>query len=79
MRFTKPFCAFLLIMGIASLAPAQFVWPRASYHNTDPKVYKEDPFITKYRTEFFAVFQGDFKTFYKAYAEIQAMVKKNPK
>ncbi len=68
----------LIGVGLANQAHAQFVWPKASYHNTDPSVYKEDPFITKYRKEFFAVFQGDFKTFNHAYNQLSAMVKKNP-
>lgn len=78
MKSIKLFVPAILAFGTAGMARAQFVWPRASYHNTDPSVYKEDPFITKYRKMFFSVFQGDFKTFYKGYDEIKAMVKKNP-
>ena len=69
-------CSVLLA---ASLASAQFVFPKPEYHAVDPGVYQEDPFIVEYRQKFFAVFHGDFKTFDKAYAEIGTMVRKNPK
>jgi tetratricopeptide (TPR) repeat protein len=63
----------------AASASAQFVFPKPGYHDHDPAAYKEDPFVTEYRTRYFSVFKGDFATFHKAYAEIQNMVKKNPK
>ena len=70
----------ILIFALAfpAFASAQFVFPRPEYHEHDPNVYKEDPFVVHYRHEFFSVFSGDFKRFDKAFAEIQAMVKKNP-
>ncbi len=67
---------FLLSLGIAH---AQFVYPRQEYHAHEPGLYTEDPFIVHYRKEFFAVFSGDFVRFEKAYAEIKAMVAKNPR
>jgi tetratricopeptide (TPR) repeat protein len=57
----------------------QFVWPKAEDHTHEAAVYHEDPFITKYRTRFFAVFHGDVKTFHQAFGEIQEMVNKDPK
>ena len=39
----------------------------------------EDPFIVKYRKEFFSVFRGDFKRFDRAFDEIVKMVAKDPK
>jgi tetratricopeptide (TPR) repeat protein len=66
-------------LGWASLAPAQFVWPKPEYNKSEPGLYQEDPFIVEYRRKFFSVFRGDFKTFEKAYQEVQAMVQKDPK
>ena len=68
----------LALLG-AGYARGQFVWPKPEYHRHDPGVYREDPFITKYRTKFFAVFHGDFKTFEDAYKEIQGMVARDPR
>ena len=70
----------ILIFALAfpAFASGQFVFPRPEYHEHDPSVYKEDPFVVHYRHEFFSVFSGDFKRFDKAFAQIQAMVKKNP-
>lgn len=71
---------FLLCLCLAFpvLASAQFVFPRAGYHEHDANVYEEDPFVIKYRHEFFSVFKGDFATFEKAYGEIEAMAEKDP-
>lgn len=66
------------LIGHIGLARAQFVFPKASYHESDPSSYNEDPFVTHYRTEFFAVFKGDIPRFHKAFAEIQAIVRRNP-
>lgn len=72
---------FLLLVGLLlpGLASAQFVRPKPEYHNAEPGLYVEDPFIVKYRQEFFSVFRGDFDRFEKAYAEIKGMVEKDPK
>src|SRR5437016_12997240 len=71
---------FLIGLGLAwpLLASAQFVFPRPEYHEHDPNVYKEDPFVVHYRHEFFSVFAGDFDRFEKAFGEVKAMVAKNP-
>lgn len=69
----------ILGLGFCAMAPAQFVWPKPEYNRHDPGLYKEDPFIVEYRRKFFSVFRGDFATFEKAYAEVQAMVAKDPK
>jgi tetratricopeptide (TPR) repeat protein len=74
----KPF-SFILSFLLVPLAMAQFVWPKPEYHQHDPGLYDEDPFITEYRTRFFAVFKGDYATFEKAYEEINAMLAKNPR
>ncbi len=71
----------LLVPSLALLwvsAQAQFVYPRPEYHQQDG-IYKEDPFIVEYRQKFFAVFKGDTKMFNKAFDEITALVKKDPK
>ena len=68
-----------LWFALPVISSAQFVYPRPEYHEHDPNAYKEDPFVVHYRHEFFSVFTGDFARFDKAFAEIQAMVKKNPK
>lgn len=72
----------LLLLLLALIAPlgaqAQFVWPKPEYTEPEPGVYEEDPFIVKYRKEFFAVFRGDFVRFRAAFAEIQTMVEKDP-
>lgn len=68
----------MLVLTWPGIAAGQFVWPKEEYHAHDPGVYREDPFITKYRAKFFAVFRGDVKTFEDAYKEIQALVAKNP-
>lgn len=72
---------FLIALGFALpvLSSAQFVFPRPEYHDHDPKVYVEDPFVIHYRQEFFSVFRGDFTRFDKAFSEIEAMVRKDPK
>lgn len=69
----------LMICTLAMDARAQFVWPRPGDHQHSESLYKEDPFITKYRQRFFSVFRGDFATFEKARLEIETMVKQNPK
>jgi tetratricopeptide (TPR) repeat protein len=70
------FVAWALFLPV--IASAQFVFPRPEYHEHDPNVYKEDPFVVHYRHEFFSVFSGDFDRFEKAFGEIKAMVDKNP-
>lgn len=69
----------VLLVGFSAIGHAQFVFPKPEYNLPEPGLYEEDPFIVKYRREFFSVFRGDFKRFEKAYAEIEEMVKKNPK
>lgn len=72
------FVSFLALS--ATVASAQFVWPKPEDNvQKVPGTYKEDPFITEYRQKFFAALRGDFKTFEKAYVEIEAMVQKDPK
>ena len=72
------FSFFILAAAVA--AHGQFVYPKPSEHQQKvPGTYAEDPFITKYRQKFFAVFRGDLKTFNEGYAEIEAMTKKDPK
>ncbi len=71
--------AVLVLAGSTVAAQAQFVRPKPEYHNPEPGLYQEDPFIVEYRAKFFAVFRGDFPTFEKAYAEIKAMVEEDPK
>ncbi|MEA2552394.1 MAG: hypothetical protein QOJ65_570 [Fimbriimonadaceae bacterium] len=73
-RLLVAFCFLLPVF-----APAQFVFPKPEYHEHDGNVYQEDPFVVHYRHEFFSVFKGDFTRFDKAYAEIKAMVEKDPK
>lgn len=69
-----------LCLLAVSAAYGQFVYPKPS-DNVQKKsnTYVEDPFITEYRQKFFAALRGDFKTFDAAYAEIEAMLKKDPK
>jgi len=78
-----PACLRLITLGalftLGVAASAQFVWPKPEYHQSEPGLYTEDPFIIKYRAEFFAVFRGDVKRFENAFAEIEALVKKDPK
>ncbi|MFZ4509010.1 MAG: tetratricopeptide repeat protein [Fimbriimonas sp.] len=69
----------LVLFGLAVVAPAQFVWPKPEYNKPVPGTYTEDPFIVEYRQKFFGVFRGDVKSFETGYAEIEAMVKKDPK
>lgn len=76
MKKAIPLLAGLMLAGVT---PAQFVWPKKEYHNAEPGLYTEDPFIVQYRKEYFAVFRGDFARFRKAHAEIAAMVEKDPK
>lgn len=72
--------AFLPLFALLpGLAAAQFAYPKPEDNVPVPGMYVEDPFIVKYRKKFFAVFKGDVKTFNDAYAEIEAMVKKDPK
>jgi hypothetical protein len=66
-------------VALSSVSPAQFVWPKKEYNVAEPGVYTEDPFIVEYRQKFFAIFRGDLETFNTAYAEIEAMLAKNPK
>lgn len=68
-----------MALSLVPLAWGQFVWPKPEYHRSEPGLYVEDPFIVQYRREFFAVFRGDVPRFERAMAEIEAMVKKNPK
>lgn len=68
----------IIFLAMGSGASAQFVYPKPEYNRPEPGLYTEDPFIVEYRRKFFAVFRGDFKTFEKAYDEVQAMVQKNP-
>jgi hypothetical protein len=76
MRFLTLFAtSFVLI----SAANAQFVRPKTEYNRPEPGVYTEDPFIIKYRAEYFAVFKGDRARFERAHQEIGEMVRKNPK
>jgi lipoprotein NlpI len=72
------FSATLFLTILASFGFCQFVVPRSEDHVHEKSLYVEDPFITQYRHRFFAVFQGDFATFRKAYLEIASMVAKNP-
>lgn len=68
------------LVGIAATtAFGQFVYPKPEYNEPQPGIYQEDPFIVKYRREFFGVFRGEVDRFDKAFFEIQEMVKKNPK
>lgn len=73
---------FRVWVGLALVWPVaafgQFVFPRPSYHQHDPNVYKEDPFVVHYRHEFFSVFSGDIGRFEKAFGEIKEIVAKNP-
>ncbi len=77
MRRFLPF----VLLAAASAAQAQFVppWNAEEHVQKKPVAYVEDPFVTKYRQKFFAVFRGDLKTFNDAYAEIEGMLKKDPK
>lgn len=76
----KILIALTLAFSVLPSAEAQFVNSRnPDYHKSEPGLYTEDPFIVKYRKEYFAVFQGDFKRFRAAHAEIKEMVEKNPK
>lgn len=68
----------LALVGLGSWTQAQFVWPKPEYNIAEPGLYVEDPFIVAYRREFFAVFRGDVPRFEKAFAEIVAMVGKDP-
>jgi tetratricopeptide (TPR) repeat protein len=71
---------FVIAASVAySSCCAQFVWPKPEYRKAEPGLYVEDPFIVEYRQKFFSVFRGDFKTFDKAYTEVDDMVRKNPK
>lgn len=74
-----PLALLALLVAVPALAPAQFVWPKPEYRISEPGLYEEDPFIVEYREKFFAVFRGDVRTFETAYAEIEAMLTKNPK
>ena len=78
MRRLFPLSALLVA---ASSAHGQFVppWNPKDHTQSKPVAYVEDPFVTEYRQKFFAVFRGDVKTFNTAYADIQAMLKKDPK
>jgi tetratricopeptide (TPR) repeat protein len=69
----------IVLVGLSSIGSAQFVPPTAADHNPEPGLYTEDPFIVQYRQRFFAVFKGDFATFERAYAEVQELVRKDPK
>lgn len=76
MRLLAP-SAFSLCLSLSAFG--QFVYPKPEYNEQVGEVYQQDPFIVKYRREFFAVFKGDFKRFEKAYAEIEHMTKKDKK
>lgn len=65
-------------LGLYAQGVGQFVYPKPEYNVPEPGLYVEDPFIVKYRKEFFSVFRGDFKRFEKAFGEIQSMVQKDP-
>jgi tetratricopeptide (TPR) repeat protein len=69
----------LFLLTASALSWGQFAWPKPEYHSVQPGVYREDPFIVEYRQKFFAVFRGDFATFEKGYAEIEQMLRTNPK
>lgn len=64
---------------VPGVALGQFVYPKPEYHNAEPGLYTEDPFIVKWRREYFAVFRGDLARFRRAHAEIKAMVEADPK
>lgn len=68
-----------LCLLLPVVASAQFVFPKPEYHEQVGQVYEEDPFVIKYRHEFFSVFKGEFAKFEKAYDEIKEMVQKDPK
>ncbi len=73
-------CLLWLLLTVSALpSQAQFVWPRPEDNRQAvPGTYEEDPFITRYRREFFAVYRGDIARFERAMSEIQEMVKRNP-
>jgi len=75
----KNFWVFVLVFGLVAVGKAQFVWPSKSDNVAVSGTYVEDPFIVEYRKKFFAVFRGDLKTFNAAYAEIEAMLERDPK
>jgi tetratricopeptide (TPR) repeat protein len=68
----------LALLSIHSLSFSQFASPRPNDHDHSPDLYQEDPFITRYRHRFFAVFHGDVATFRKAYQEIAQMAANHP-
>lgn len=67
-----------ILLATAVSASAQFVWPKPEYNRPVPGTYVEDPFIVKYRADFFRVFRGDVDTFQRAFSEIETMVRRNP-
>ncbi|MGV3614468.1 MAG: tetratricopeptide repeat protein [Fimbriimonas sp.] len=79
LRRIAPLILAGLAIGAPAAASAQFVYPKPEYNRPEPGLYHEDPFIVEYRRKFFGVFRGDVATFEKAYAEIEAMLRKNPK
>lgn len=68
----------LSFLTLCSISCGQFAAPRPSDHDHSPDLYQEDPFITRYRHRFFAVFHGDVATFRKAYQEIAQMASEHP-
>ncbi|MFQ3587488.1 MAG: tetratricopeptide repeat protein [Fimbriimonadaceae bacterium] len=77
MKIARTVIAAGLLVAAGS-ASAQFVWPKPEYNRPVPGTYVEDPFIVKYRADFFRVFRGDVETFQRAFAEIETMVRRNP-
>jgi hypothetical protein len=71
--------ALSVLWSLASIASCQFVWPKPGDHDGDVAVYQEDPMLTTYRVRFFAVLRGDFAGFDQVCAEMEAIIKKNPK
>ncbi|MCU0316986.1 MAG: tetratricopeptide repeat protein [Fimbriimonadaceae bacterium] len=78
MKIRLPFVLTGLLVA-TTMSHAQFVWPKPEYNKAEPGTYVEDPFIIKYRAEFFAIFRGDVARFERAYGEIREMVRKNPR
>ena len=73
--------SLVTLVAAASAAHGQFVppWNMKEHEQAKPAAYVEDPFVTEYRQKFFAAMRGDSKTFNQAYADMEAMLKKDPK